>query len=164
MQYPQSSVQCTVHTSTVQALLLLRMKTAESLFRIAGKVAFVTGATSGLGRHFAAVLAGHGCKVAIIGRNEKRLASVAQELRDAGAAHDHVLPIRMDVLSESSVEKSVAEAEGSLGPITILVNNAGIAVDKPALRQTSDDWHKVMGTNLTGPWLLSKAVVRQMIK
>jgi 3-oxoacyl-[acyl-carrier protein] reductase len=56
------------------------------------------------------------------------------------------------------------QAEAALGPITILVNNAGIAVDKPALRQTEEDWNAVIGTNLTGPWLVAQTVARAMVK
>ena len=62
------------------------------------------------------------------------------------------------------MKSAVSEIEKQLGPITILVNNAGIAVDKPALRQTEDDWNKVLATNLTGPWLVAQTVARGMAK
>ena len=99
-------------------------------FGLAGQVALVTGASSGIGRHFAALLAAAGAKVALAARRVDRLAELAREIAAAGGQS---LPIACDVTRSDNVAAAVAAAENELGPLTILVNNAGVVVTKPLL-------------------------------
>jgi NAD(P)-dependent dehydrogenase (short-subunit alcohol dehydrogenase family) len=126
---------------------------------LSGTCAIVTGAGSGLGRHFALTLARAGAKVALGGRRLDRLQAVAQEI----AAFDgRALPIVLDVADPASVRAAVEAAEEELGAITLLVNNAGLAVDKPALEQTEAEWDSVLDTNLKGAFLMAGEVARHM--
>src|SRR6266478_8792215 len=110
-------------------------------FDITGQVALVTGASSGIGQHFAEVLAAAGAKVALAARRADRLAEVAREIEAAGG---RCLPIACDVTRSESVAAAVAAAEGELGPLTILVNNAGVTVAKPVLQHTEEEWDYVL--------------------
>ena len=125
-----------------------------------GRVAFVTGATSGLGRRFAIVLAQAGAKVVISGRRQDRLAALAEEIAaDGGEA----LPIALDVTDGAAVTAAVAEAEERAGPIWLLVNNSGVSVQGAAEKMTSADYDFVMDTNVKGAFLMAQAVGRVMI-
>ncbi|KAG5175795.1 2,3-dihydro-2,3-dihydroxybenzoate dehydrogenase, partial [Tribonema minus] len=133
------------------------------------QVALVTGASSGLGRHFAKTLAAHGAKVIVAARRVEKLQELVTELQSQGVASADLCAVRMDVQDVESIQAALTKArtitkQQALGPIAILVNNAGVAVDKPALRQTLDDWRRVIDTNLTGPWLVAQAVARGMVK
>jgi NAD(P)-dependent dehydrogenase (short-subunit alcohol dehydrogenase family) len=129
------------------------------LFDLTGKSAIVTGASSGLGRHFAATLARAGAAVAIMARRADRLDELAREIEAAGG---RAVAIELDVAEGASVREAIAAAERSLGPISILVNNAGTAVTRPALDVSEDDWDLVMGVNLRGAWLVAQEVARHM--
>jgi NAD(P)-dependent dehydrogenase (short-subunit alcohol dehydrogenase family) len=128
---------------------------------LAGQVALVTGGSRGIGRAIALRLASMGCAVAICGRDEKALGGVAEELRGLVTG---VFEQVADVASAADVEKLVAGAESTLGPISILVNNAGIGVFGPAHEKTEADWDRVIDTNLKSVFLVSKAVVPSMIR
>ncbi|CAM9325530.1 unnamed protein product, partial [Hapterophycus canaliculatus] len=148
------------------------MKTANNMFSLAGKLCLVTGASSGLGMHFAKTLANHGAKVAVAARRLDRLDSLVEELTAGGAAG--VCAVRMDVRDETSIKAGVKQAssatpfgfqvEEMLGPIDVLVNNAGVAVQSPSLKQTKREWEKVLDTNLVGPFLVAQAVARSMVR
>ena len=97
--------------------------TAAKLLSLEGKTALVTGASSGFGRHFACVLAEAGAKVALAARRIDVLEHLAAEIRAGGG---QAAALAMDVTDRASVAKAVADAEAALGPITILVNNAGV--------------------------------------
>ena len=127
---------------------------------LSGHVALVTGASSGLGAHFAAVLARSGAKVAIGARRTDRLQQVADGIAAQGG---RALAVKLDVTDAASIKSAVEHAQEELGPLDILVNNAGIAIVKPVLEQTREDWDQVIGTNLTGPWLVAQEVARQMV-
>ncbi len=129
-------------------------------FDLEGKVAIVTGASSGLGRHFAITLARAGAKVAVAARRMEALAETAREIE---AFDGRALPLLLDVTDAESVRTCVAEAETELGPISILINNAGMAIDKPALDQDESDWDRVLDTNLKGSWLMAQEVARHMM-
>jgi NAD(P)-dependent dehydrogenase (short-subunit alcohol dehydrogenase family) len=130
-------------------------------FDLDGQAALVTGASGGLGRHFALVLARAGAKVALAARRSDALNAVAAEI----AAFDgRAIPIVMDVTDPASVEAGVLAAETELGAITILVNNSGIAVTTPILDQDEADWSRVIDTNLTGALRVARAVANHMIR
>ncbi|MCC7049157.1 MAG: glucose 1-dehydrogenase [Alphaproteobacteria bacterium] len=128
---------------------------------LAGVSAIVTGAGSGLGRHFALTLARAGAKVALAGRRLDRLKAVEAEIE---AFDGRALPVELDVTSADSARAGVAAAEQELGAITVLVNNSGIVVDKPALEQSEQDWDQVLATNLKGAFLMAGEVARHMVR
>ncbi|HEY1301230.1 MAG TPA: SDR family NAD(P)-dependent oxidoreductase, partial [Stellaceae bacterium] len=107
--------------------------TALPSFDLKGEVVLVTGASSGIGRHLALLLAHAGAKVALAARRTDRLAEAATEIEAAGGS---ALPLVLDVTRQDSVAAGVAEAERGLGPLSILVNNAGVVVTKPALEHS----------------------------
>lgn len=126
-----------------------------------GKVAFVTGATSGFGRHFARTLAASGAAVALTGRRAGRLEELEAEIKDRGG---RALGIVMDVMDAASIRNAVEVAETGLGPINVLVNNAGISRDNLAVNVSEEDYDAVLDTNLKGPFILAQEVGRRMIE
>ena len=125
------------------------------------RVALVTGASSGIGRHFAVTLAKAGAKVAVAARRTDRLESLVAEI----AAFDgHALPVPLDVTDPDSVAEAVRVVEVELGAIGVLVNNAGLVQAKPALEIDEADWELVVGTNLTGAWRVAREVARHMTR
>ncbi|AEG51405.1 3-oxoacyl-(acyl-carrier-protein) reductase [Sphingobium chlorophenolicum L-1] len=125
------------------------------LFDLAGKTAFVTGASGGLGAHFAETLAGAGAKVIVAARRADALAGVAERIRASGGTCETVA---LDVASAASI----ASVEPLLAEVDILVNNAGVAADKPFLDQSEEDWDRVLDTNAKGMFLLSQSAARAM--
>lgn len=119
------------------------------------RTALVTGASGGLGAHFAAVLARAGAEVILAARREQQLAEVAEELTAAGG---NCSAVSLDVTSATSIEA----LRSILPKVDILVNNAGVVSEAPALDQTESDWDAVMGTNLKGMFMLATAVGRAM--
>jgi NAD(P)-dependent dehydrogenase (short-subunit alcohol dehydrogenase family) len=130
-------------------------------FDLTGKSAIVTGAGSGLGRHFALTLARAGAKVALLGRRLDALTKLAAEIE---AFDGRAVPIKADVRDLGSVRQAIEAAETELGAIGILVNNAGSAVSKPLLNQTEEDWDQVVDTNLKGAWLVAQETARHMVR
>jgi NAD(P)-dependent dehydrogenase (short-subunit alcohol dehydrogenase family) len=130
-------------------------------FDLTGEVALVTGASSGIGRHLAELLAAAGAKVALAARRVDRLAEAA---RDIAAAGGQCRPITLDVTRSDSVAIAVAAAESELGPLTILVNNAGVTVAKPALQHTEEEWDYVLDTNLKGAWLMAREFAQHLVE
>lgn len=128
---------------------------------LSGASAIVTGAGSGLGRHFALALARAGAKVALCGR---RLEPLVEAQRAIEAFDGRALPLILDVTDAASVRAGVAAAEQELGALTILVNNSGIVVDKPALDQDEAEWDRVLDTNLKGAFLMAQEVARHMVR
>lgn len=122
--------------------------------------ALVTGASGGLGRHFAGVLATAGARVSVAARREAALAQTVQSIRASGAQAQSV---RMDVTDASSVEQGFAEAETQFGPVNILINNAGVTATRAALDIAENDWSSVIDTNLKGCWLVAQHAARRMI-
>jgi NAD(P)-dependent dehydrogenase (short-subunit alcohol dehydrogenase family) len=129
-------------------------------FELAGQVALVTGASSGIGRHLAELLAAGGAKVALAARRGDRLAEAARDIEGAGG---QCLPIARDVTRPDSVAAAVAEAEAGLGALTILVNNAGVTVAKPVLQHTEEEWDYVLDTNLKGAWLMAREFAQHLV-
>lgn len=122
---------------------------------LSGKTALVTGASSGLGAHFAGVLALAGATVILGARRETQLAEVAKTISDVGGRCSMV---SLDVTSAASI----GSLGDTLGGVDILVNNAGLVREAPALDQSEDDWDTVVDTNLKGTFLLSQAVASAM--
>ncbi|HTP75683.1 MAG TPA: SDR family NAD(P)-dependent oxidoreductase [Rhizomicrobium sp.] len=129
-------------------------------FDLTGHTAFVTGATSGLGRHFAKILSGAGAAVALAGRRRDRLDAVKREIEEKGGRAAAVV---LDVTDETRIAPALDEAEKALGPIDILVNNAGLSVFGLAAEISAADFDKVIGTNLRAPFLLATEVARRLI-
>jgi 3-oxoacyl-[acyl-carrier protein] reductase len=128
---------------------------------IAGRVAFVTGASQGIGRACALALAGGGATVALAARNEEKLAAVAKEIEAKGG---QAAVFRMDVSNEDEVKAAIKGAIERFGKIEILVNNAGITRDTLLMRMKRSDWDAVLQTNLTGPFLCTQAAISSMLK
>jgi NAD(P)-dependent dehydrogenase (short-subunit alcohol dehydrogenase family) len=129
-------------------------------FDLLGKAALVTGASSGLGVHFARTLAGAGASVAIAARRADRLASLQAELQDAGGK---ATAVDLDVQSGASVRAAFDAAEAVLGAIDIVVNNAGVSIVKPALDMPEEDWDAVVDTNLRGAWLVAQTAGKRWV-
>ena len=126
-----------------------------------GRVAFVTGASQGIGRECALALAATGAKVVVAARNAEKLQTLAEEIRAAGGeAH----PVELDVSSDESVKSAFAAAVDAFGPVEILVNNAGITRDGLAMRMSAEAWNDVLDTNLGGAFQCIQAVLRPMTK
>jgi NAD(P)-dependent dehydrogenase (short-subunit alcohol dehydrogenase family) len=137
------------------------MSEAAQLFDLGGQVAIVTGASSGLGRHFALTLARNGAKVAAAARRAEPLDELVRQI----AAFDgRAIAVPLDVTDPASVRESVRVAETELGPVSILINNAGVALDKPVFEQEEADWDRVLDTNLKGAWLMAQEVAAHMAK
>ncbi len=135
------------------------MTDPAKLFDLEGQAAIVTGASSGIGRHLAMTLAHAGAKVAVGARRADRLDELVRQIE---AFDGRAMPVSLDVTDAGSVRACVSAAETELGPISILVNNAGIAIDKPVFEQEEADWDRVMETNLKGAWLMAQEVARHM--
>jgi NAD(P)-dependent dehydrogenase (short-subunit alcohol dehydrogenase family) len=124
-----------------------------------GRRALVTGASTGLGAHFARVLAAAGAEVTLAARRTDALAAVARDIERAGGrAH----AVALDVTDAASVAGAVEAAVRLMGGIDILVNNAGIARSGPVLDLTEAEWDAVLDTNLKGAFLVAQAVARHM--
>ncbi len=135
--------------------------TLGNTFDLTGKAAIVTGASSGLGRHFARTLARAGAKVALAARRVDALAELARQIE---AFDERAMPVALDVTDAGSVRACVEAAETELGPISILINNAGIAHVDTALDLAEADWDRVMDTNLKGAWLMAQETARHMAR
>ncbi|MFC0307454.1 SDR family NAD(P)-dependent oxidoreductase, partial [Rhizorhabdus histidinilytica] len=131
----------------------------SEVYPLQDRIALVTGESSGLGRHFGLLLAANGAHVALAARSIDRVADTAKAITDQGGK---ALAVALDVTDRASVDAAVARIEDELGPIQILVNNAGVAATAPFLDMTEQDWAQVLDTNLTGVWRVGQAVARRM--
>jgi NAD(P)-dependent dehydrogenase (short-subunit alcohol dehydrogenase family) len=129
------------------------------LFRLDGRTVLVTGASGGLGRPFALVLAKAGASVAVAARRVELLADVAAEITAAGGT---AAAVALDVTDGASIKAAFDDAERALGPIDVLINNAGVALTKPALETDEADWDHVLDTNLKGAWMVAREAARRM--
>ena len=123
------------------------------------RTVLVTGASSGLGRHFARVLADNGASVALAARRLDRLEDLAAEIKESGGA---AFAVMLDVTDRQSIHAAFDAAEEALGPVSILVNNAGVAAEARVLDQSAEDWRKVLDTNLDGVWYVAQEAARRM--
>jgi NAD(P)-dependent dehydrogenase (short-subunit alcohol dehydrogenase family) len=129
-------------------------------FDLGGSTALVTGASSGLGRHFALVLAGAGAAVALAARRTDMLAEAVAEIAKAGGK---AVAVALDVTQPASVAAALSETERRIGPLDILVNNAGTVTSKPLLEHSEEDWDRVVDTNLKGAWLVAQEAARRWV-
>jgi len=129
--------------------------------KLTGRSALVTGANGGLGSHFAQTLAAAGANVAIAARRVESLAPVQESLRRHGVG---VESVALDVTDPASVAAAFEQAAATLGPITVVINNAGVAITKPLLEQTEDDWQQVIEVNLNGAWRVAQTAARHMVQ
>jgi NAD(P)-dependent dehydrogenase (short-subunit alcohol dehydrogenase family) len=138
------------------------MRSLQQLFDLSGSVALVTGGGRGLGEQIARGLAQAGAAVALGSRRREACEGVATEL--AAEYGVRTLPLRLDVGSEEEVRAAVEQVEAELGPVDLLVNNAGTSWGAPAAEMPLPAWHKVMETNATGTFLCSREVGRRLIE
>lgn len=125
-------------------------------FDLSGKTALVSGASSGLGEHFARCLGGAGASVVLAARRADRLKTLQAELAGKGITAS---AIDLDVTSAASIAKAL----DAVGPLDIVVNNAGISIVKPALEMPEQDWDQVVNTNLRGAWLMAQGAAKRWV-
>jgi len=125
---------------------------------LTGKVAFVTGSTRGIGHAVAGALYQAGARVAVVGRDPARSRAVAAELGE------RALGVGCDVGDRAQIDAAIAATEQGLGPVEILVNNAGITRDNLLLRMSEADWDAVLDANLKGAFHTTQAVLKGMMK
>jgi 3-oxoacyl-[acyl-carrier protein] reductase len=130
------------------------------LFDVSKEIILVTGASQGLGRQFARVLSKHGAAIVLAARQTAKLKSLEQEIVGQGG---RAVAVQMDVTDTPSIGKAIDRAEAALGPVTVLINNAGIAIEKLSVEQTEADWDSVINANLKGAYFTATEVARRMI-
>ncbi|HUO14540.1 MAG TPA: 3-oxoacyl-[acyl-carrier-protein] reductase [Verrucomicrobiae bacterium] len=128
---------------------------------LSGRVAFVTGASQGIGRACALRLAKEGAAVAVAARNQEKLNELVAEITAAGG---HSAAFALDVADEEQIKSAVKSAIAQFGKIDILINNAGITRDQLVMRMKRADWDVVVQTNLTSAYLLIQQVISSMLK
>ena len=128
-------------------------------FMLQGEVALVTGASSGFGRHFGAVLAQAGAKVILAARRTERVQAACDDIIAAGG---EALAVTMDVNDSASINAAFAEAEAAFGVVTVVVNNAGITIPKPLMDLSDSDWAQVIDTNLSGVAYVTREAAQRM--
>ena len=132
----------------------------SDLFDVSREIILVTGASQGLGRQFARVLAAHGAAVVLAARQTAKLKVLEEEIKAKGG---RAAAVALDVTDTASISRALDAAEKALGPVTVLINNAGIAIEKLTVEQTEADWDAVIGANLKGAYFLATEVARRMI-
>jgi 3-oxoacyl-[acyl-carrier protein] reductase len=135
------------------------MKAAE-MFSLKGRVALVTGASSGLGVQFARALAENGAALALVARRAERLKSLKDEIENKGGK---AVAIEADVTDRAAMTRAFDAAEKALGTVTILVNNAGIAHGGRAVEMPPEEWRKVLSTNLDAVFFWAQEAARRML-
>ncbi|MGA7432499.1 MAG: glucose 1-dehydrogenase [Xanthobacteraceae bacterium] len=134
--------------------------TGTHIFDLHGKVAMVTGASSGLGLRFAQCLAENGAAVALVARRVDRLKALAAQIEKAGGK---AVPIEADVRDRAAMAQAFDAAEALLGPVTILVNNAGVAHSGRAVEMPEDEWRRVLSVNLDAVFFCAQEAARRML-
>jgi 3-oxoacyl-[acyl-carrier protein] reductase len=134
--------------------------TASTLFDLSGAVALVTGASSGLGRRFALVLAEHGASVVLVARRKERLEALAAEIEAAGG---RALPIAADVGNRAEIARAFDAAQAKFGPVTVLINNAGVAKPQSFLGMRDETWRETLDINLDAVVATAQEAARRMV-
>ena len=130
-------------------------------FSVTDQVAFVTGASSGIGLYMAEVLAAAGAKVALAARRADRLEQACGTIRARGGS---CLAVALDVTNRDSIVAALSSVEAELGPLSVLVNNAGVVVSKPFFEHTEEDWDHVVDTNLKGAWMMAREFAHHLVE
>jgi len=131
----------------------------ENVTRLKGKVAVITGGGSGIGRAIALAFGREEARVAVVGRRRGALDQVVSKLEQA---HHEALAVTCDITQEKQSKSAIEEVEREFGPVTVLVNNAGILSVSTIETVSEEEWDQVMATNLKGPFLMSRAVLPSM--
>ncbi|MGY3618647.1 SDR family NAD(P)-dependent oxidoreductase [Bradyrhizobium sp. USDA 10063] len=129
-------------------------------FDVSQETILITGASQGLGRQFARVLSAHGAAVVLAARQTGKLKSLEEEIRGRGG---RAAAVQMDVADIAGIGKALDAAEAAFGPVSVLINNAGIAIEKLSTEQTEADWDAVINANLKGAYFLATELARRMI-
>ncbi len=129
-------------------------------FRLDGKVAVVTGSNQGIGEALARALSEAGASVVITARRLDRCEEVAESIREAGG---QAIAAELDVTDPDQVRRMLEEVTRRLGPVDVLVNNAGVCYHRPALEVPSEEWHHVFEVNVHGLWHCTRVVGEQMV-
>lgn len=132
----------------------------SKMFDLTGRHILITGASSGLGRHFAGLLATSG---AMLSLGARRAGALADTVATVEAQGGQAQALVMDVTDRASVEAALDEAQARFGPVAVLVNNAGITATTPALDLSEKEWDAVLETNLKGVFLVAQAVAKRMV-
>lgn len=135
------------------------MQPYSSQTDLSGKIALITGASKGLGKAMSLALASAGAPIALVARDEGKLEEVRQEIEQAGGTAAVFLA---DVSKESDVLRLEREVSGRLGPVQILINNAGVNIRKNLVDFSLEEWSTVLDTNLTSVFLMCRAFVPHM--
>jgi len=133
---------------------------ASELFDLRGRVALVTGASSGLGTRFAEVLAANGAAVGLVARRMDRLAAVKSRIAAAGG---RAVAVEADVLDRAALNRAFDAIEAAFGTVTVLVNNAGVAHANRAVDMPKTEWRRVLGTNLDAVFFCAQEAARRML-
>ena len=133
----------------------------DTLFNLKGQTALVTGASSGLGRHFAKTLAMAGASVAVAARRIDPLHTLVEEITQEGG---RALAVSLDVTDRENARRCIHSVLQAMGPMDILVNNAGISESQHALAYDDGSWDRIVDTNLKGAWMMSQEVARSMVE
>lgn len=136
------------------------LRPAGELFDLTGQVALVTGASSGLGWRFAETLAAQGAQVVAGARRVDRLQRLVDGIGQSGGA---ARAVALDVTDRAQIQAAFDDAERAYGPVTILVNNAGIALQERVLDQSAQTWRTVLDTNLDAVWFCAQEGARRMV-
>src|ERR671912_1386398 len=130
-------------------------------FDLSGKVAVVTGGNTGLGQAFARALVEAGAGVALAARTRERSEAVAEEIQASGG---NAIAVDLDVTDPAHVKGMLEGVTERLGPVDVLVNNAGVCYHRPAAEVPLEEWHAVFDVNVHGLWHCAQAVGRRMIQ
>ena len=134
--------------------------TPAELFDLSGEVALVTGASGGLGRRFARVLAAAGARVAATARSPDKVATLVDDIRRSGGA---AAGLTLDVIEMSSIRGAFDAVAAGWGPVTILVNNAGVAHGGRTVDMTPEEWRRVLAVDLDGQFFVAQEMARRLI-
>ena len=131
------------------------------MYDFSDQVVLVTGASRGIGRQVAEMVASHGAQVVLASRSEKDVQVCAEEIRQQGGS---ALAVRMDVAVVEEVKEGIDSILDHYGKIDILVNNAGVVRDNLILRMNDEEWRQVLATNLDGVYYVARAVIPSMLR
>jgi len=133
---------------------------ASDIFNLSGRVALVTGASSGLGMRFAEVLAANGAAVALVARRTERISAVRSRIESAGG---RAIAVEADVLDRKAMTRAFDETEKAFGTVTVLVNNAGVAHADRAIELAPEEWRRILATDLDAVFFWAQEAARRML-